>query len=744
MDTETQTVNLPKSWVSAHPRVVIGVIVVVCLSPFINKAIHTDDVLFVRTAQWIQKHPADFYGFDLNYWFTAIPMWRTNWNPPLMSYFLAGVGALFGWSEIVLHLAGLAIAGLAALGIYALAQKWCQWPLLAAVVAILTPSFLVSSSTLMCDVLMLALWTWALVFWEQALSREQSRWPFIGAGVLAGLAVLTKYSAITLLPLFPVLSILRARKSGWCWLGMAVPLIMLAAYEWTTAEMYGRGLFSVAASHTHDHREFPGAWGPRGIIGLAFAGGCTLPVLCFAPWLWRPKALLAGGVAVAGLWLAMFPLWNHLGLINSASLGAPEIYRQWPYLLQVALLTAGGLQLLLLIAADVWQRRDVTSVALALWIGGGLFSATVLNFAINGRSMLLIVPATAILLVRRLAAARGAAPANGRLLWPLIPAAAITLSAVIADCQLANSDRTAAEKIVLKYMPAGRQLWFEGHALQYYMEKLGGRPIDVQRSLLQPGDIVVVPESGTFSPLPAGSVGWVDHLQNAPFSWMNLMGATGSGAAGFYGANWGPIPFHFGALPVQGYCLVKVLVPMQFNSQPANRQSVQAGDVPGFPVVTFQPENTATFARQPEVLNQARLAAQLKAEGKIAEAIRQYRYVLSLDSNNPVVLNNLARLLITADKPELRNGKEAVQLAAQAVELTHCSQPVIVGTLAAAYAQTGQFAQACEMAQIARALAWMTNQKELSAEYNRLAGLYYSGNAAPVSDTPNDNQSTAH
>src|ERR1039458_10084231 len=115
---------------------------------------------------------------------------------------------------------------------------WCERPLLATVIAIFTPAFLVSSTTLMCDVLMLPFWVWALVFWERALANERSYWKFIGAGALAGLAVLTKYSAITLLPLLFILSILRTRKLGWWWLGLAVPVLMLAGYELITARMY--------------------------------------------------------------------------------------------------------------------------------------------------------------------------------------------------------------------------------------------------------------------------------------------------------------------------------------------------------------------------------------------------------------------------------------------------------------------------------------------------------------------------
>ena len=508
----------------------IGFILVVCLGPFLNKAIHVDDKFFVWTGQWIQKHPTDFFGFEVNERFSAIPMWVANWNPPVMSYFLAGVASLFGWNEIVLHLACLAVAFTAAAGIYSLAQMWCERPLLATVIAMFMPAFLVSSTTLMCDVLMLTFWIWALVFWERALASGQSRWQFVGAGTLAGLAVLTKYSAVTLLPLLPILSILRTRKLGWWLVGTAVPLIMVAGYEWLTVKMYGTGLLSAAVAHTHHNREFPSSWEARGIIGLAFAGGCLLPLLFFAPFLWRPKTLLAGGVVIFGLLLGIFYRGSNLGLI--APWGNPELMNHWGFALQVMLLTAGGLHLLLLTAAEAWHKRDINSMPLVLWIISGLFSATVLNFAVNARSLLLIVPAAAILLVRRLGATRE--NSVGRAVWLLIPAAAITLSIAMADYQLANSARTAATQITAKYKSASHTMWFEPHlGFQYYMEKLGGLPIDVERSLLQPGDTVVVPEIGAYNTLPAGSVGWLEYFGFSPFSWMNLMDTSKSGAAGF-------------------------------------------------------------------------------------------------------------------------------------------------------------------------------------------------------------------
>ena len=706
---------------------VIGFLLVACLGPFLNKAVHTDDVLFVWTGQWIQKHPADFFGCQVNWWFSAIPMWVANYNPPLMSYFLAGVASLFGWNEIVLHLACLAVAFSAAVGIYSLAQMWCERPLLATLIAMVTPAFLVSSTTLMCDVMMLNFWIWALVLWDRALGKEQGRWQFIGAGVLAGLAVLTKYSAITLLPLLPILSLLRTRKLGWWWLGLAVPVLMLAGYELITARMYGRGLFFAAVHYAQtSHVGFPGGWKASGIVGLAFAGGSLLPLLFFAPWLWRRRALLAGGIIMLGGLLTTFRLWNNVELDNAA----PNLMKHWDFLIQVVILTAGGLHLLLLVVAETWRRRDSVTLILALWIAGTIYFATVLNWTVNVRSFLPMAPAAAILLVRRLEGPRGNFMTDGRLLWPLIPAAAITLGIAAADYQLANLARTAAAQIAEKYKSARHTVWFEGHgAFQYYMEKFGGLPIDTERSLLQPDDTVVVPEIGSFTMLPPGSVGWIEGSVFSPLSWMNLMGGTEKGTAGFYGANFGPVPFAIGKSPDQLYFVVKVFSRVQFNAQPANPREVQAGAVPSFSGMPFQVENNMTFASQPEVINQVRLAAQLEANGKIEEAIQHYRNALNMDSNNPIALNNLAWILATTAKPELRNGEEAVQFATRAVKQTDGRQPLFIGTLAAAYAQAGQFPRACELALIAHALALITNQKEIAANNEKLLSLYAAGRA---------------
>jgi 4-amino-4-deoxy-L-arabinose transferase-like glycosyltransferase len=738
MGAASQSVKLKKSWISEHPLVVIGVILAGCLGPFINKAIHVDDALFVWAAEWIQKHPANFYGSEVDIWGSAIPMWMTNWNPPLMSYFLAGVAALFGWHEIVLHLACLVVAFTAAAGIYSLAKMWCARPLLATVVAMFTPAFLVSSTTLMCDVLMLAFWIWAVVLWERALGSEQSRWQYVGAGVLAGLAVLTKYSALILLPLLPILSLLRTRKLGWWWLGLAVPLAMVVGYEWLTARMYGRGLLFAAAGYVQTSGlEFLGGWKAKGVIGLAFTGGSLLPLLFFAPWLWRGWALLAISVVILGISLGICRFGGNLGLIFAWQ--NPGLMDRWDFLLQVGVLAAAGVHLLLLVGAEAWRRRDIISVMLVLWIISELFFPTVLHWKLAVRRFLPLVPAVAILLVRRLGASWGNSPAGGWLLWPLVPAAAVTLSVAVADYQLANSARTAAEQIAAQYKPMGHELWFEGGygTFQYYMEKLGGQRIDVEQSLLQPGDIVVVPwfNNATLK-LPPGSVGWLDGLRYKPYSWMNTWGDAKSTIAGFYGADSGPVPFAVGGLPDQVYFVVKVFSTVQYHTQPANWREVQAGGVPSFTNAACSIKGNLSFQLNPEAEAKLQLASQCKAGGKIEEAIQHSREALDVDSNNPVALSNLAWILTTANQPELRNGEEPVRLATKAVKLTDSRVPLFIGTLSVAYAEAGQISRAIEVGNVAHNLALLTGQQDVAHQIAKLLTLYASGKTVDTTLAP--------
>jgi tetratricopeptide (TPR) repeat protein len=95
----------------------------------------------------------------------------------------------------------------------------------------------------------------------------------------------------------------------------------------------------------------------------------------------------------------------------------------------------------------------------------------------------------------------------------------------------------------------------------------------------------------------------------------------------------------------------------------------------------------------------------LYAQGKIAEALAHWREAILLQPNNAPALQRTAWLLATCPEPSLRNGTEALALAVRAMELSGGKDAVILDTLAAAYAETGRFADAALTARRALALA---------------------------------------
>lgn len=87
------------------------------------------------------------------------------------------------------------------------------------------------------------------------------------------------------------------------------------------------------------------------------------------------------------------------------------------------------------------------------------------------------------------------------------------------------------------------------------------------------------------------------------------------------------------------------------------------------------------------------------------EALADYDESLKLNRDDSGVLNNLAWVLATAPEDELRNGTRALELATRACELTNYQQAHILSTLAAAYAENGDFQTARSWSQKCVAIA---------------------------------------
>ncbi|HEX4713338.1 MAG TPA: tetratricopeptide repeat protein, partial [Ktedonobacteraceae bacterium] len=86
----------------------------------------------------------------------------------------------------------------------------------------------------------------------------------------------------------------------------------------------------------------------------------------------------------------------------------------------------------------------------------------------------------------------------------------------------------------------------------------------------------------------------------------------------------------------------------------------------------------------------------LQGEGKVAEAVQQFEQAIQLKSDYVEALNNLAYVLATSRNAMLHNTARAVALSQQANHLTGGENPIVLGTLATAYAEAGRYREALE------------------------------------------------
>jgi tetratricopeptide (TPR) repeat protein len=134
--------------------------------------------------------------------------------------------------------------------------------------------------------------------------------------------------------------------------------------------------------------------------------------------------------------------------------------------------------------------------------------------------------------------------------------------------------------------------------------------------------------------------------------------------------------------------------------------------------ITAEPENAEAHYQ---------LGIIFENEGVPSQAISHLREAIRLKPDSDKFLNSLAWILATDINPALRNGPEAVQTSERAARLTDFKNPSILDTLAAAYAETGHFAEAIQTAEKAIDLAITANNEKFAAEVRTRLKAYKSG-----------------
>jgi 4-amino-4-deoxy-L-arabinose transferase-like glycosyltransferase len=424
----------------------------------------------------------------------------------------------------------------------------------AALAGVLTPVFFVSSLTIMCDVLMMAFWVFAVHLWMRGVPTGRHGLLAL-AGVLIALSALSKYLGMALLPLLIAFAIARTRRVGWWALYLAIPLGVLVAYHVATQRLYGHSLLSDAAGAAG---VAPSQFGRLTLaktwVGLTFTGGCIASAFFFARQLWGWRVVALGGAAVGAL-MGVMASWTTFGLARLPG----AVFDHSLLTLQLAGWGLVGASLLVLAALDLRRRRDADSLLLCLWTLGVFGFATFVNQSTNGRSLLPMVVPAGILIARRLEwRARPRAP--GRLpatVVPLAAAALLSLAVTWADYRLAETARVGATRLLDTYPVTARPLWFQGHwGFQYYMERRGARAVEATPRFAV-GDLVAMPATGAnmFAMPPEWS--FVREILEVPSSgWLATMNAAAG--AGFHSDGFGPLAFAVGAIPPERFTVYEI------------------------------------------------------------------------------------------------------------------------------------------------------------------------------------------
>jgi 4-amino-4-deoxy-L-arabinose transferase-like glycosyltransferase len=533
--------------------VVLTAVTLACLCPFLGKAFHIDDPLFIWCGKHIVSEPGNFYHFTVNWSGKTEPMAQVTQNPPLASYYLALVGMLLGWGEISLHVGFLLWALAAIWGTYLLARRFCAHPLAAALVTVTAPVFLVSGTSVMCDTMMLALWVWALVFWTGGLASDGALKLCLGAVLMAACG-LTKYFGFALVPLALVYAVMERRKFG-RWLAcLLVPIAVMVLYELLTRKLYGRGSLFDAFNYAQNQ----GAGGDlvsKILTVLSFSGGSVIILLLAPPLLWGWRGFIGACVVaiLLGAYFVARKMAGHVSTLDSGSV-------RWLLVIQAAIFATAGLVLIILATVDLLEQRSAESVLLFFWMAGTFAFVCVACWQVSARYLLPMLPAAAILLVRRLEFRQRLD--TGKLIGPLRAplgfSLIIALMVTWADASLADTARTAAFSIQQKAGATAHTVWFEGHwGFQYYMEKQGAKAVDFWHMPFAAGDAVVLPtdNSRVYKPPKDGLEPWFEY-EGVTVKWLTTMNQ--SCGAGFYSDDWGPLPYAFGRVPPEKYVVLRM------------------------------------------------------------------------------------------------------------------------------------------------------------------------------------------
>jgi hypothetical protein len=442
------------------------------------KPLHIDDSTYYAYARQIAKHPLDPYGFALLYFETPLPANHVL-APPVLPYWWAAGIRLFGDQPVLWKVWLLPFFLALTFSLYALGRRFApsfETPIAWQIA--LSPAVL-PGINLMTDVPAEALSLAALALFLQATRRDSVSLALV-SGLVAGLAVETKYTGLVVLGVTLAYAVLFHRMRFW-WPAAAAAMLLVVSWEAWIATRYGESHFLYHV-WVHTSGRVPrlqlffalltllGATAPVVmLLALAALRWSGIRILLTAVGVLLTYALVAvGGDPQGGSDRVSLP-W--LDLVFGA-LGVAFLWSAWAILRKVLRRVREAS------SPDLAARHD--GEFLVVWLLLELVAYFALTPFPAVRRIMGIVGAMSFL-AGHVAAQTCAYPGRRVLVWSI--AGFGVISGVIfftVDCRDAVVEREAAEAAArwIRTQQPDAVIWYVGYwGFQFYTERAGFRQV---------------------------------------------------------------------------------------------------------------------------------------------------------------------------------------------------------------------------------------------------------------------------
>jgi len=508
---------------------VITLLVLVLTVPFLNKPFHIDDTVVLQVTQNILESFWDPFSGTIDWFGYELELWKATTNPPFLSYFLAPFALLSDYSETVLHLAMLVFYLMLAFSMHSLARRFVSpdyWPLL----FLMTSVSVLVSGNVMRDVPGTALGLAGVACFIWGSDQNLNRWLLLGA-LLAGMAVLTKYSAAVVLPLMGLYAYYRGKPRQILWLAASGSLLAgWCLHNWL---IHGQ----VHMIYLLLERRSTGSifWHNKLFAALTVLGSSSLLFISLLLESVRRRRWL---VLSSSLFLALIAICC-INAFHESPLG-PE-YLLWA--------VAGVLTFSIPVLAASFQsdfNRD--SLFLVVWCGGVvLFSVFMVPFQAV-RHLLPALPPLIILSFRFLGAS--GVPRSWKepniLVYLLLIQLGIAGVVHSADYEYAASYRKFAGSARERDVP----VWYVGHwGWKFYADRSGFRQLHRDGPFPRKGDFLLWPQKVHIGRVFQNDRGLRDRLElvssDVYKGIIPVRTMDRDAGAGFYSVGRGQVPYSF-------------------------------------------------------------------------------------------------------------------------------------------------------------------------------------------------------